>query len=107
MLLIPLTSSPTEAGYLAGFAAELHHQSVMQGLAANAADKDLLIRNQIKKEVNETGVHAITYKTDTTGIHYRRILIPVWIMHYPYRKRAYRIVVSGINGRTFGERPFS
>ena len=33
---------------MAGFAAELHHQSVRQGLAENAADKDLLLRNRIK-----------------------------------------------------------
>ena len=49
----------------------------------------------------------ITYKTDTTGIHYRRILLPVWILHYRYADKPYKVVVSGIDGRTFGERPFS
>ena len=103
----PADLRPYRAGYLAGFAAERHHQSVAEGLAANADDKDLLIRNHIKDAVNKTGVHAIRYLTDTTGIHYRRILLPVWILHYIYRKQAYRIVVSGIDGRTYGERPFS
>ena len=78
-----------------------------EGLAANETDKDLLIRNQIKVKVDKTGVHGIRYLTDTNGIQYRRILLPVWILHYTYGRRTYRIVVSGIDGRTFGERPFS
>lgn len=94
-------------GYLAGFAAERHHQSVAQGLVANAPDKQILIKNQIKRRINKRGVHAIDYKTDTTGLHYRRILLPVWILHYCYNGRAMKVVVSGIDGRTFGERPVS
>jgi predicted RNA-binding Zn-ribbon protein involved in translation (DUF1610 family) len=35
-------------GYLAGFAAERHHQTVAEGLRANEDDKALLIRNRIK-----------------------------------------------------------
>lgn len=103
----PRDLKPYRAGYLAGFAAERHHQSVAEGLEANADDKDLLIRNHIRDDVNRNGVHAIRYLTDTSGIHYRRILLPVWILHYTYHNAAYRIVVSGIDGRTFGERPFS
>ncbi|QGX98183.1 TFIIB-type zinc ribbon-containing protein [Roseovarius faecimaris] len=98
---------PYRAGYLAGFAAERHHQSVKNGLHANAEDKDLLIRNRIKRHAARGGVHSIRYRTDTSGIHYRRILLPVWILHYAYRGKPYKVVVSGIDGRSFGERPFS
>ena len=95
------------AGYLAGFAAERHHMSVSEGLRSNRKDKDLLIRNRIKGHINRSRVHSIRYRTDTSGIHYRRILLPVWILHYSYAGKPYKIVVSGINGRTYGERPFS
>ena len=98
---------PYRPGYLAGFAAEQHHQSVAEGLKLKRSDKDLLIRNRIKQHINRRGVHSIRYRTDTTGIHYRRILLPVWILHYSYGETAHKIVVSGIDGRTFGERPFS
>ena len=103
----PGSLRPFHAGYLAGFAAERHHQSVAQGLAANAPDKKLLIRNRIRHHINKSGVHDIRYQTDTTGIHYRRILLPVWIAHYSYDGKPMKVVVSGIDGRTFGERPFS
>lgn len=95
------------AGYLAGFAAARHHMTISEGLRSNRKDKDLLIRNRIKGDINRSRVHSIRYRTDTSGIHYRRVLLPVWMLHYNYRDKPYKIVVSGINGRTYGERPFS
>ncbi len=92
--------------YLAGFAAEQHHQSVADGLRANAEDKDLLIRNHIKQHAGKRRVETLTYNTDISGVRYRRILLPVWIFHYRFADKPYKIVVSGIDGRTFGERPF-
>ncbi|MEP1519543.1 hypothetical protein [Ascidiaceihabitans sp.] len=103
----PSDLRPYDAGFLAGFAAERHHQSVQEGLDSNADDKRWLIRNHIRGHINKSGVHNIIYQTDTSGIHYRRILLPVWILHYSYRSKPYKVVVSGIDGRTFGERPFS
>ncbi|MBT52432.1 MAG: hypothetical protein CMF72_03345 [Mameliella sp.] len=102
----PRRLRPYRAGYLAGFAAERHHQSVGEGLGANEADKRLLIRNHIKANIGKSGVSNITFKTDTTGIRYRRILLPVWILHYRWKDKPMKVVVSGLDGRTFGERPF-
>lgn len=103
----PSDLRPYDPGFLAGFAAERHHQSVQEGLTSNADDKRWLIRNRIRGHINKSGVHNINYQTDTSGIHYRRILLPVWILHYTYGRKAMKVVVSGIDGRTFGERPFS
>lgn len=102
----PRRLRPYRAGYLAGFAAERHHQSVADGLAANAADKKLLIRNRIKRHINKSGVSNIGFNADTSGIRYRRILLPVWILHYRWDDKPMKVVVSGLDGRTFGERPF-
>ena len=98
---------PFQPAYLAGFAAELHHQSVRQGLAENAADKDLLLRNRIKRHSRKSGIVKVSYTTDTTGIRYRRILLPVWILHYSHGGKPMKVVTCGLHGRTFGERPFS
>jgi len=98
---------PYTPAYMSGFAAERHHQSVKEGLAANAPDKDLLLRNRIKAHSGKKRISSITYKTATTGIRYRRILLPVWILHYSYGGKPMKVVVCGMRGRTFGERPFS
>lgn len=102
----PRRLRPFDPAYLAGFAAERHHQTVRQGLALNEPDKKLLLRNRIKSHSGRSGIVNVTYKTDTTGIRYRRILLPVWILHYEYKGTPYKIVTCGIQGRTFGERPF-
>jgi len=98
---------PYEPAFLAGFAAERHHQSVDDGLALNAADKALLLRNRIKQHSGKSRIYDVSYLTDTTGIKYRRILLPVWILHYDYNGSAMKVVTCGLHGRTFGERPFS
>ncbi|MBW4708793.1 hypothetical protein KX928_13470 [Roseobacter sp. YSTF-M11] len=103
----PAQLRPYGPAYLAGFAAERHHQSVAEGLRANAADKDLLIRNRIKTHVGKRVVKVTRYDAETTGVRYRRILLPVWMLHYQYRGKPMKVVVCGIHGRTFGERPFS
>lgn len=102
----PNSLRPYRAGYLAGFAAERHHQSVAEGLMANEADKRLLIRDRIKRDIGKRGVSGISFTTDTSGIRYRRILLPVWILHYRWKDTPMKVVVSGLDGRTFGERPF-
>lgn len=104
---VPERLRPYRAGYLAGFAAEQHHQTVAEGLEMKAEEKVLLIRNRIKRHINKSGVHNIRYHTDTTGLHYRRILLPVYILHYAYQDKAKKVVVCGIEGRAYGERPFS
>ncbi|MEO0379290.1 MAG: hypothetical protein AAF252_03420 [Pseudomonadota bacterium] len=104
---VPERLRPYRAGYLAGFAAEQHHQTVAEGLERKRTEKDLLIRNRIKSHVNKSGVHNIRYQTDTSGLHYRRILLPVWILHYTYKGNAQKVVVCGIEGRAYGTRPFS
>lgn len=98
---------PYTPAYLAGFAAERHYESVSDGLRANARDKDLLIRNRIRRHSGKSNITQVSYKTHTTGIKYRRILLPVWILHYSYAGKPMKVVTCGLHGRTFGERPFS
>ena len=103
----PSELRPYTPAYLSGFAAERHHQTLPEGIAALEFDKDILLRNRIKQHANQRGIFRISYKTDTSGTHYRRILLPVWILHYSYKGKAKKIVTCGLHGRTFGERPFS
>ncbi len=103
----PQELRPYEAAYLAGFAAERHHQTLAEGVAALRKDKDILLRNRIKTHSGKSRITSVSYKTHTSGTRYRRILLPVWILHYVYADKPHKIVTCGLHGRTFGERPFS
>ena len=98
---------PYTPAFLAGFAAERHYETVHQGFEANADDRDVLIRNRIRGHSGKRNITYVGYKTHTTGIRYRRILLPVWILHYTYGEKQMKVVTCGLHGRTFGERPFS
>ncbi|MEM1302505.1 MAG: hypothetical protein AAGH17_07985, partial [Pseudomonadota bacterium] len=71
-----------------------------------ASDKRLLIRHRIQNH-HPKHLSNIGFTTDTSHIRYRRILLPVYIRHYTYKAKAYKIVSCGLRGTTYGERPFS
>jgi Zn finger protein HypA/HybF involved in hydrogenase expression len=91
--------------YLAGFAAELHGQSVSEGLAKMRKDIEVLVHRNIRRA--EGQVKDISYSSRMSSVRFRRVLLPLWIHHYVINGKPMRIVVSGIDGRTFGQRPFS
>ncbi|MEO1705029.1 MAG: hypothetical protein AAFR50_06805, partial [Pseudomonadota bacterium] len=97
---------PYDPAYLAGFPAERHHLTVDEGLNAKRRDKDVIIKNRIERHAGRN-LSGIGYKLSSSGIRYRRILLPVYILHYAYNGRAYKIVSCGLHGTTFGERPFA
>lgn len=92
--------------FLAGFPAEQHHLTVDEGLVKKRADKQVLIRNRIYKHAKRR-LSRLKFNLDSSGIRYRRILLPVYITHYEHRGKPYKIVTCGLRGTTFGERPFS
>ncbi len=97
---------PYQPEYLAGFAAELHGARVSDGLAALSRDVKVQIEKRIRDDIGGT-VNQVTYNAHMSGIRFRRVLLPLWILHYRYGGKPKRVVVSGIDGRCFGERPYS
>jgi len=102
----PANLRPYDPAYLAGFGAERHHMTVAEGMEANRDDKAVLIKNRIQQH-SHRHLSNIRFTTDTSHIRYRRILLPVYILHYEYDGKPYKIVSCGIRGTTYGERPFS
>lgn len=94
-------------GYLAGFAAERHHQSLRDGLAASTAERDLLIRAALRDRVVPPHLVNLSHRAELRAARYRRVLLPVWILHYRHGGSRYRVMVSGIDGQTRGERPLA
>ena len=95
------------AGYVAGFAAERHHRTVAEGLEDSRADRDLLIRKALRDRIVPPHLANLSHRAEVRSARYRRTLLPIWLLHYRYGDAVYRVMVSGIDGRTFGERPYS
>ncbi|WP_297779953.1 hypothetical protein [uncultured Roseovarius sp.] len=103
----PQWLKPYQPEYLAGFAADLHGSRVSDGLIKLRRDIEEQVRRRIQVDAGGGRIRNITWTGHLSEIRFRRVLLPLWILHYRYAGKPYRIVVSGIDGRCFGERPFS
>jgi len=54
---------------------------------------------------DEQRIHALD--TTWTGVTYKHLLLPVWLMAYRYGGKPYRVVVNATTGEVSGERPWS
>ena len=97
---------PYQPEYLAGFAADLHGMRVSDGLRKMMRDVEIQVEQRIRADARGR-LRNIDWSAEVSGVRFRRVLLPLWILHYRYADRPYRIVVSGIDGRCFGERPFA
>jgi hypothetical protein len=93
--------------YLAGWPAGTYDRSLADaslearaGMLA-AATRQLAPRVLPGQAVSEWQVSG----TDFTGQTYQLLLLPVWIGHYQYRGRGYRVLVNGQTGRVAGDKP--
>ncbi|MEM6897588.1 MAG: hypothetical protein AAF576_09405 [Pseudomonadota bacterium] len=102
----PALLQPYDPAFLAGFGAEQHHLTVAEGLDYKARDRRVILEKRIDRHSGKP-VERLDFHTDQSGVRYRRILLPVFILHYEYEGTAYKIVTCGLNATTFGERPFS
>lgn len=93
--------------YLAGWPAGAYDLSLAQAsldaraaMLEAAADKlgQKLLPGRLVSAPQITG-------SDFTGQTYQLVLLPLWIGHYRYRGRAFRVLANGQTGRVAGDKP--
>lgn len=93
--------------YLAGWPAGTYDVSLAQaaldaraGMLADATRRlgPKLLPGRLVSEWQVRG-------SDFTGQTYQLVLLPVWVGHYQYRGRRYRVLVNGQTGQVAGDRP--
>lgn len=86
---------PYALEYVAGWPAELPHQSL--------ADASLEARETIAQHVRRAGLtqQAVHVALET----YRLVLMPVWLTGYTYRGARHLVAVNGQTGQVVGEAP--
>ena len=98
---------PYDRGYLSGFVVE-HYQIVLFD-AAQSSQEAMAIKLQAMAAAQIPGdtyrnlqIHPV-YSART----FKHILVPVWLLSYNFREKAYQVVVNGVTGRMAGEYPKS
>jgi hypothetical protein len=99
--------TPYQEAYLSGFRAEMYQIELDQGFERAREIMAPVIRRDIERSIG--GDHQRIHAADTRygGIHFKHILLPVWMSAFRFRDKVYRFVVNGRTGEVQGERPYS
>lgn len=93
--------------FLAGFRAENHTIGLKEGFARAQTHMRALITDWIKKDIGGQRQKVLTSNTTFSKETFKHILVPVWITHYQFAGKTYRLSVNGRTAKAYGQRPFS
>ncbi len=98
---------PVNDNYVAGFTVEAYQVGLEDGFATAQERFTRAINGAVRSDIggHQQRVHRVN--THYGAIHFKHILLPVWIASYRFKDKAYRVVVNGQTGRVQGDRPWS
>jgi hypothetical protein len=99
--------TPYQEEYLSGFKSEMYQVQLDQGFERAREIMADTIRRDIKRDIG--GDHQRIRAADTRygDIHFKHILLPVWMSAFRFRDKTFRFVINGRTGEVQGERPYS
>ena len=92
---------------LAGFFARTYDVPLEAGFVKGKMRMDDALRAEVRSRIggDEQRIHSINTRYD--AITFKHLLLPVWMLGYRYRDRAYQVVVNAGTGEVQGDRPYS
>lgn len=98
---------PYQAHYLSGFRSEMYQVELSQGFDYARERMAQVIRGDVMRHIG--GDLQRIYQLDTrySQIHFKHILLPVWVSAFRFKNKAYRFVINARSGEVQGERPYS
>ena len=99
--------TPYREEYLSGFRSEMYQVELESGFEHARKIMAPVIQRDIQRDIG--GDHQRIQAADTRydDIHFKHILLPVWMSAFRFRDRVYRFVINGRTGEVQGERPYS
>ena len=99
--------TPYQEEYLSGFQSEMYQVQLDQGFERAREIMADTIRRDIERDIG--GDHQRIRAADTRygDIHFKHILLPVWMSAFRFRDKTFRFVINGRTGEVQGERPYS
>jgi DNA-directed RNA polymerase subunit RPC12/RpoP len=93
--------------YLAGYSALRYDVEPEAGLTAAQEVMAGTIRQDCRRDIggDEQRVHSVD--TDYSGITYKLVLLPVWVVAYMFAGKTWQVLVNGRTGEVVGSRPYS
>jgi hypothetical protein len=68
---------------------------------------DAELRALCAREVPGDTQRNLVVDASYSGLTFKQILAPLWLVAYTYKGKAYQVVVNGVTGKVSGRRPWS
>jgi len=98
---------PASDDYVAGFTVEAYQVGLEDAFTEAKERFARAIDGAVRSDIggHQQRVHSVS--TRYGAIHFKHLLLPVWIASYKFREKSFRVVVNGQTGRVQGDRPWS
>lgn len=98
---------PFEPRMLDGYWVQRYDLEPEVGLELAKARMAAAVEKTVRRCVGGDEQHVSTIETVYSGLAYRLVLLPVWLVSHPHRGRRRMVAVHGESGRVVGKRPWS
>jgi hypothetical protein len=98
---------PYDTAFLSGFVVE-HYQIVLFDAAKRSQDAMTeKVRQMCAAQIPGDTHRNLQIRPTYSGQTFKHILVPVWLLTYNFRSKAYQVVVNGVTARMSGQYPKS
>jgi hypothetical protein len=98
---------PYAPEYLAGWQAEEYRVDLMGGWERGRAEIERRQHARCGGDVPGDTHRFLRVKNTIRDVHWKHLLVPVWVVSYRFRGRAWPVVVHGQTGEVVGRAPLS
>lgn len=99
--------TPYQEHYLSGFRSEMYQVELDQGFDYARKRMAQVIRQDVMHDIGGDLQRIRQLDTRYGEIHFKHILLPIWVSAFRFKNKAYRFVINGRSGEVQGERPYS
>jgi hypothetical protein len=96
-----------QPGFLSGWVVERYQIDLLAAARHAREQMDRKVRELCAREVPGDTHRNLQVAIDYSGQTFKHILVPLWLLSYQYRQRAYQVVINGYTGAMAGEYPKS
>jgi hypothetical protein len=96
-----------DPAWVSGFIAERYRVELEEGFSIADDRMRPGIRAAIRSDIGGDAQRIASMDVHHADVHFKHILLPLWISSFRYRRRVYRFIVNARTGEVAGERPWS
>lgn len=98
---------PFNQQMLAGYLARTYDVDLDAGFTEAKGRIDSALYQEVCQRIGGDVQRVHNVDTRYEAITFKHLLLPVWLLAYPYRDRTYQIFINAATGEVQGERPYS